>query len=212
MIEVMNFREKILSKTIVYKTLQNLVAPERMIQQTVEDYLATPPGSKILDLGCGYGAISQYFHADCNYLGIDSNESYIAEARKRFKKSNRDFIVGDISDSEVLDRGPFDLVFLTGVLHHLSSDQVRKICASSSRLVSEKGRLVAIEPVFSPDQRLSARLIVAADRGRHVRDTDGYIDLLRSGFKDVSGEVVHGRLRIPYSHVILTCKHNVLSE
>jgi hypothetical protein len=74
-------------------------------------------------------------------------------------------------------------------------------------LVGTSGRFVAIEPVFSPDQRLTARLLIASDRGRYVRDLDGYTALLSQGFKNVKGQVVHGRLRIPYSHAVLTCSN-----
>ena len=204
----MNFRERILGKTVFYKTLQNLVAPSRLAQESVTNFLMSPTKSKVLDLGCGYGSISQYFHPEIEYLGIDSNESYIAEAVRKFKGHNRDFIVGDVSDSEMLNRGPFDLVFLTGVLHHLSSTQVGNICKASSKLVSKNGRFVAIEPVFSPDQGLIARLTIAADRGRYVRDVEGYESLLSLGFGNVSSVVIHGRLRIPYSHVILTATHS----
>lgn len=203
----MNFRERLLARTIFYKTLQNMIAPTRLAQQTVTDYLMSPINSKVLDLGCGYGSISQYFGPDVNYLGIDLNESYIAEAQRQFKSPNSDFIVGDISDPEILNRGPYDLVFVTGVLHHLSSAQVINICKASSKLVAKNGRFVAIEPVFSPDQGLIARLTIAADRGRYVRDAEGYESLLSLGFKNVSSEVIHGRLRIPYSHAILTATH-----
>ena len=203
----MNLRERLLANTFVYKTLQNMIAPSGLAKQTVSDYLMTPNNSKVLDLGCGYGSISQFFGSDVNYLGIDLNEAYIAEALRRFKKTNTDFIVGDISDSEVLNRGPFDLVFVTGVLHHLSSVQVRNICNASSKLVTQNGRFVAIEPVFSPDQGIIARLIIAADRGRHVRDVEGYEAVLSLGFENVSSEVIHGRLRVPYSHVVLTATH-----
>jgi len=203
----MNLRERLLANTFVYKTSQNMIAPSRLAQQTVSDYLMTPINSKVLDLGCGYGSISQYFGPDVNYLGIDSNESYIAEAQRRYKRSNSDFIVGDISDPEILNRGPFDLVFVTGVLHHLSSAQVQNICMASSKLVAKNGRFVAIEPVFSPDQGIIARLIIASDRGRHVRDVEGYESVMSLGFKNISSEVIHGRLRIPYSHVVLTATH-----
>ena len=203
----MNLRERLLAHTFVYKTLQNLVAPSGLARQTVADYLMTPTNSKVLDLGCGYGSISQYFSPDVHYLGIDLNESYISEALRRYAGPNSDFIVGDISDSEILNRGPFDLVFVSGVLHHLSSSQISSICKASSNLVNKNGRFVAIEPVFSPEQGIIARLIIAADRGRYVRDVEGYESLLTSGFQNVKSKVIHGRLRIPYSHVILTAAH-----
>jgi hypothetical protein len=31
--------------------------------------------------------------------------------------------------------------------------------------------------------------------------------LLEHGFQNVEAQVLHGRLRIPYSHVILTCSN-----
>ena len=140
-------------------------------------------------------------------MGIDSNESYIAEARRRNSHNDAEFLVGDISDPEVRLRGPFDLILMTGVLHHLPNEHVKEVVNGSRELVAPIGRFVAIEPVFSPDQRLSTRLIIASDRGRYVRDQDGYTNLLKSGFTNVSSHIVHGRLRIPYSHIILTCQH-----
>jgi hypothetical protein len=61
-----------------------------------------------------------------------------------------------------------------------------------------------MEPVFDPDQGLTARLTIAADRGRFARDVDGYRTLLESAFTKVDASVVSGMLRIPYTHVILT--------
>jgi cyclopropane fatty-acyl-phospholipid synthase-like methyltransferase len=204
----MNIRERLLGNTFVYKTFKNLVSPPRLVAKTIEEFLQVPDGSTVLDLGCGYGDIAHFYTKRCRYVGIDSNESYIKEARRRNANSDAEFLVGDVSDSELRKRGPFDLVLMTGVLHHLPNEHVIDVVNGSKDLVSASGRFVAIEPVFSPDQRLSARLIIASDRGRFVRDKDGYLNLLRLGFDDVNGEVIHGRLRIPYSHVVLTCKHS----
>ena len=203
----MNIRERLLGNTFVYKTFKNLVSPPRLVAKTIEEFLQVPDGSTVLDLGCGYGDIAHFYTNRCRYVGIDSNESYIKEAQRRNANSGAEFLVGDVSDSELRKRGPFDLVLMTGVLHHLPNEHVIDVVNGSRDLVSASGRFVAIEPVFSPDQRLSARLIIASDRGRFVRDKDGYLNLLRLGFEDVNGEVIHGRLRIPYSHVVLTCKH-----
>lgn len=204
----MNLREKLLGNTLVYKSFKNLVAPPSRVARTINDFMKIEDGQSVLDLGCGYGDVAHFYADRCKYLGIDSNPSYINEAKRRNQSNNAEFLVGDISSPEILDRGPFDLVMMTGVLHHLPNEHVLSIADSSGKLVSESGRFVAVEPVFAPDQRLSARLIIAADRGRFVRDAEGYKTLLRTGFNNVSSEVIHGRLRIPYSHVVLTCKHS----
>ena len=204
----MNFREKILGNTVVYKSFKNLVAPPSRVAATIDDFMQIEDGQSVLDLGCGYGDVAHFYANRCRYVGIDSNASYIEEAKRRNRDNDAEFIVEDVSSEEVLNRGPFDLVMMTGVLHHLPNEYVLAIANASQSLVAPDGRFVAMEPVFSPDQRLSARLIIASDRGRFVRDKDGYINLLKSGFQNVEGQVVHGRLRIPYSHVILTCKHS----
>ena len=204
----MNTRERLLKIPFIYRTLTLMVSPASLAADTVRDFLAIPDGSRVLDLGCGYGEIAKFFVGRTNYVGIDSNAGYIDEARRRFDGTNARFIVADIGDPEVLALGPFDLVLLTGVLHHLSSELVRELAQASKALVGPMGRFVAVEPVFSPDQRLSARLVIASDRGRYVRDAEGYVSLLKSGFENVHAEVLHGRLRIPYSHVILTGKHS----
>lgn len=203
----MNLREKILSNTLVYKTFKNLVAPPERFISTIREFFDVAEGSKILDLGCGYGDIAHFYSGRSKYLGVDSNESYIKEARRRNGHNDAEFLVADVSDDEVLRRGPFDLVMMTGVLHHLPDELVSHIARASKELVSPSGRFVAMEPVFDPDQRLSARLIIASDRGRFVRDAPGYTALLNAGFSSVSVKVVHDRLRIPYSHAIITCTH-----
>ncbi len=58
--------------------------------------------------------------------------------------------------------------------------------------------------MFDPEQSLLARIAVASDRGRYVRDRDGYQNLLAEVFSDVKATTVNGLLRIPYSHVVLT--------
>lgn len=203
----MNIRERLLGQTFIYKSFKNAVSPPKKFKTTIDEFLHVQDGDSVLDLGCGYGDVAHYFADRCRYLGIDSNSSYIAEARRRNNRNNAEFIVGDVSDNEVIARGPFDLVFMMGVLHHLPNEMVSSVVENSRKLVSSSGRFVAIEPVFSPDQRLTARLIIASDRGRYVRDIDGYTNLLNKGFEKVTGKVIHGRLRIPYSHVVLTCRH-----
>ena len=204
---IMNIRERLLGNTLVYKGFKNLVSPPRLVARNVERFLQVPDGSSVLDLGCGYGDIAHFYANRCRYVGIDSNDAYIKEARRRNSKNDAIFITGDVSDEVILQHGPFDLVLLTGVLHHLPSESVQQIAKDSHRLLAQSGRMVALEPVFSPDQRLTARLIIASDRGRYVRDTDGYSALLRVGFESVQADVVHGLLRIPYSHVVLTCRN-----
>jgi SAM-dependent methyltransferase len=157
-----------------------------------------------LDLGCGFGDYAQLFAKRCVYIGIDHNASYIATARRLNTGLTAQFLVADIADSVVIENGPYDLVMLSGVLHHLEDDLIHELAIRVAPLLNSGGRFVALEPVFDPNQGLVARLLIAADRGRYVRNAPGYIACLTGGFKHISTRTVTGLLRIPYTHLVIT--------
>ncbi len=200
----MNLRERVLARPAVYRMFKRIVLPSGVLDRLVAEHYVVADGGRVLDLGCGFGDYAPLFAGRCEYLGIDHNESYISTARQMNEGSGARFIVADVADPVVADHGPFDLIMISGVLHHLPSDAVRNLASLIRPLLSSAGRFVAMEPVFDPDQRLSARLAIAADRGRFARDEEGYRSLLSESFSSVESAVVSGLLRIPYTHVILT--------
>jgi SAM-dependent methyltransferase len=201
---MMNFRERLLAHPVVYKSFKWLVLPDDVLGRLVAEHYTVADGGKVLDLGCGFGDFAPFFDTRSIYLGIDHNQAYIETARSRNANSTATFIMADVTDKVVLDHGPYDLIMMSGVLHHLPTETVRELTANVRPLLAPGGKFVAMEPVFDPDQRLSARLIIAADRGRFARDAEGYRSLFTSSFDDVSTEIVSGLLRIPYTHVIVT--------
>lgn len=200
----MTLREQLLSNPSVFRALKTLLLPRGSLERMVANYFAVEDESAVLDLGCGYGDFAHLFAGRCNYVGIDHNAGYIDVARKTNDGNGASFLVADVADPIVAEHGPYDLVMMSGVLHHLPSADVIHLSQLIAPLLSPSGRLVAIEPVFTPNQGLSARMVIAADRGRHVRDEDGYRHLLGAGFTHVQSTVVSGLLRIPYTHVVLT--------
>ena len=200
----MNFRERVLSNPTVYKTFKRVVLPGGVLERLVAEHFVVEDGGRVLDLGCGFGDYAPFYAGRCDYLGIDHNESYIDTARRMNAATSARFMVADVADPAVAEHGPFDLVMMSGVLHHLPSDAVRELASLIRPLISSTGRFVAMEPAFDPDQGLTARLTIASDRGRFVRDVEGYRTLLESAFTKVDTNVVSGMLRIPYTHVILT--------
>ena len=203
----MNFRERILSEPIVYRTFKRVVVPKGAQERLVNEHFIAPDGGKVLDLGCGFGDFAVHFAGRCDYLGIDHNESYIAKAREMNTALSARFIVADVADPVVGDSGPFDLIMMSGVLHHLPSQSIRELAQLIRDLLAPGGRFVAVEPVFDPEQGLTARLTIAADRGRHARDEDGYRSLLSNAFSSVDVSIVSGLLRIPYTHAIITSRN-----
>ena len=67
------------------------------------------------------------------------------------------------------------------------------------------GRFVTLDGCFTNDQSWIARRMLKADRGEHVREEPAYISLAKQAFSDVHSVVHHNLLRVPYTHIILTC-------
>lgn len=203
----MNIRERLLSQPAVFQAVKWLTLPRGGLEHIIADHLHVEDGSSVLDFGCGYGDYAAVIGNRCRYVGIDHNPRYIELAHAKNTGNDAVFFVADVADPVVLDHGPYDLIMMSGVLHHLSSDVVAALAPVISGLLSRGGRFVAIEPVFTADQRLSARLVIASDRGRHVRDEDGYRQLLAAQFDSVETTIVSGMLRIPYTHVVISAQN-----
>ena len=80
-------------------------------------------GSKILDLGCGYGDL-KYFLDECfdefEYIGVDLMPEFIATARQRFAHVElTHFIQMDFSAG---GWPPVDVIFASGSLNYRSND------------------------------------------------------------------------------------------
>ncbi len=213
----MTIRERLLSQTPVYKLFKNLLLPPASLRRITTEMFAADDGASVLDLGCGYGDYAPWFAGRCRYLGIDHNPGYLDTARRRNAHLGHgelapEFICADVSDPVVAQRGPYDLVFLGGVLHHLDDDQVRTLASQVAPLLTGRGRFVALEPVFDPDQRLTARLLIASDRGRHVRDGAGYAALVAGALPQVRCEVHRDLLRVPYSHLLMEARPAVAAD
>lgn len=80
-----------------------------------------PEGSKVLDIGCGYGALANSLSSVPNITlyGIDIDQKNVEKARKLFPKSNLVFQQGDVYKD--LEDKHFDVVILSNVLEHLEN-------------------------------------------------------------------------------------------
>ena len=200
----MNFRERLHARPAVYRAFKRLVLPKGVLESLVATHFVIPEGGRVLDLGCGFGDYAPFFAHRGHYVGIDHNASYIETARTLNGGGDATFIVADVVDPVVAEYGPYDLVMISGVLHHLPSDAILTLAGNVCSLLSPAGKFVALEAVFEPEQSLLARLAVASDRGRYVRDQEGYERLLGKVFSHVDSSTVNGMLRIPYSHVVIS--------
>ena len=76
-------------------------------------------GSKVLEVGCGTGMFTEWFaQTGANILAVDLSGDLLAKARDRNLPSHQ-VTFQEIPFEECEERGPFDAVIGSSVLHHL---------------------------------------------------------------------------------------------
>ena len=66
--------------------------------------------------------------------------------------------------------------------------------------------LVTLDGCYRDGQSPFARLLLRRDRGRRVRDREGYVQLAEGLFGSVEAHLREDLLNVPYTHLILQCR------
>ena len=123
----------------------------------VFELLAPQPGERVLDLGCGDGALTEKLvAAGCRVIAIDSSAEQIGAARARGLDARR-------GRAETLPfKAEFDAVFSNAVLHWIPD--AGAVIASVHRALKPGGRFVAEFGGAGCMQTVRLALIDAANR------------------------------------------------
>jgi SAM-dependent methyltransferase len=194
----------ILSAAVVYDLFQSLVGADSLRRTIARDYLLDGPHRRILDVGCGTAEILRFLPDDVEYVGFDASPDYIESAKKRFGRRGT-FFAKLVTDADLGNLGQFDLVIAMSVLHHLSDAEADHVFGLGARALTDEGRMFSNDPTFVPGQSQIARAVIKRDRGRNVRSPEGYRALAEPRFAQVTVDVRHDLLHIPYSHALMTC-------
>ena len=100
----------------------------------------------ILDVGCGDGTTATFMTSlfpGCKITGIDISAESILIARER-NIAGAEFSVYD-GFSFPFAEGVFDLVFIAGVLHHVTPDVQEKIILETYKVLRSGGRIYVFE-------------------------------------------------------------------
>ena len=116
-----------------------------------------------LDIGCGSGHFSVL--TEGKYLGIDLNEKYINDARKKY--ADKKFICADVSEV-YKEKNKFDNVLLVDILHHL--DDKKSIQLLKSLLNISNKKIINFEPISYKNPNPIDKLWIQMDRGEYIRD------------------------------------------
>ncbi|MEM9678795.1 MAG: class I SAM-dependent methyltransferase, partial [Bacteroidota bacterium] len=184
-----NIAHFFLKNPMLYWTYQGLVGGHKARRWFIEKDVKPQANQKLLDIGCGPGNIIKYL-PKVEYLGVDVDEKYIEAAKRRYGDKG-DFICTKIEDFDVPDPGTFDIVFASGILHHLDDGQAKAFFEVASKALKPRGRLVTIDGCFIERQHPISKFLLNSDRGEHIRTMPAYEALAKTSFNTIESELKH---------------------
>lgn len=162
------------------------------------------PGARVLDVGCGNGAVSvEIAKLGCSIVGIDMSESGIQIARQICPSARFEALPADDNLLRNLGEKPFDIVFSLEVVEHLYNP--RSFIAGCFNATRGGGKFVCSTPYHGYTKNLMISLINGWDKhhnpnyeGEHIkffsRRTLSHL-LEEAGFRDLQ---FRGAGRAPY--------------
>jgi SAM-dependent methyltransferase len=143
---------------------------------------------RVLDVGCGPGTNAPHFAAS-DYLGIDLNPQYIADAGRRYGAlgSRVRFQAQDAVKFVAPPDARFDFVLVNSFLHHVDDNTARSILENLSRLLSPDGHVHILELTL-PASLSIPRFLARADRGKFPRPIENWHRIFAEFFEPVEFE------------------------
>lgn len=175
----MSLAHRLMENSLAYRLWQAPFA-ERKLAPVLPDIRKA---RRVLDVGCGPGTSTRHFaHAD--YLGIDLNERYVDDARRRY---GREFVAADVTTYTVEPAERFDFILVNSLLHHIDTAPVRRLLSSLSGLLTDDGHIHVLDLVLPPE-RSAARALALWDRGDFPRPMAEWRALFEQSFETVTFE------------------------
>lgn len=195
--------KNILAAPWVYDLAQHLIRGTTFAPEFVSRHIKAKPGDRVLDIGCGTGAMLNHLPR-VEYVGFDMSEAYIKACRKRFGDRGI-FYQCEVTPDTVADYGKFDIVLAVGVVHHLDDAQAKNMFTIASRALSSGGRLITLDGCYTMPQSALERRLLDNDRGEFVRTETAYRAIAEGIFPKVTTTIRHDMFRIPYTIIVMEC-------
>jgi cyclopropane fatty-acyl-phospholipid synthase-like methyltransferase len=194
---------QLLALPFVYDLTQVLIRGEGYATRFVKRFVKPKPGDRILDIGCGTGAMLPHL-IGTDYVGFDMSRRYIDACRRRY--GNRgSFHCERLTATTAKDFGQFNIVLAVGVVHHLDDADAARLFQLARDSLVKGGKLVTLDGVFQIDQPWGVRWLLQNDRGKYVRTAEEYLRLARAEFGKTEEFMVDDLFRIPYSLLVMNC-------
>ncbi|MEC7565128.1 MAG: class I SAM-dependent methyltransferase [Planctomycetota bacterium] len=180
------FRD-ILALPWVYRTWQAPFAKGKMKPVLASNDLTGV--QRVLDVGCGPGTNAPFF-LENQYLGLDINPRYIANADRRFSRAFTkcgQFKVQDVCQYHPPADEQYDFILLNSFLHHIDDDNTDAILTRLHDILDPQGHIHILDLVL-PDRFSVARTLAKADRGDYARPLTRWQEIFSSHFEPVKTE------------------------
>lgn len=192
-----------INNPIIYQAIQKLMSGnsfrEKFLKENVKD-----KNLKILEVGCGSAEILKYIPVN-EYYGYDIDPRSIQAAKQNHPYENCYFFNKKLEKKDISKLPNFDLILLFGILHHLNDTQAKKILDLCRKKMKKDAKLLILDPIFTSNQNIFARLLIKSDRGLNVRKEDEYLNLFKKNFKNVKSKITN-QFFVPYTWFTTICK------
>jgi SAM-dependent methyltransferase len=199
---------KLLEFSLAYQTFGALIN-RRDPSLFARDHLRAREGDRLLDIGCGPADVVALL-PQVEYVGFDANPQYIETAKRNYGDRG-EFYCKRVSEESLSTHANFDIVLASGLLHHLDDEEGEQLFRIALAALRPGGRFVTLDGCYVDDQSPIARFLISRDRGRFVRDQQGYLGIATKVFSNIRPFVRHDLLRIPYTHLIMECVKDPLT-
>ncbi len=135
--------------TRFYDLVLARVLDEERHKRALVEQAAIAPGHMVLDLGCGTGTLTAMVksaHPEAQVTGLDLDPETLAIARRKASSAGLalSFVQGSATDPP-LERGTFDRMLTSLMLHHLEREQKQRALAGAHSLLKPGGQLHVLD-------------------------------------------------------------------
>ncbi|HYR90736.1 MAG TPA: class I SAM-dependent methyltransferase [Terriglobia bacterium] len=170
---LLSFYQRILGHPVVFNRIRPLFVGG--VDWTVlYKELDAGTDAVVLDVGCGTGIAHQYLRGFREYHGFDTDPIAIDRARKNTAGPNIDYQCRLLEEDDLRRIQPTKIL-LSGLLHHLPNAEVLELLRMCGEAPTVE-RIATADTVYIPREHVS-NLLAFFDRGRYVRNTEGFLAL-----------------------------------
>lgn len=146
----------------LYDSLARLVFGDRLMRAQTAFLHRIKPGSRVLILGGGTGAIVSellVLQPDCHITFVDASQAMLKRARRRLRESSDiEYIHG--TENSIPDRHPFDVVITAFYLDMFTDDQLSAIIPHIGRNLTKPALWLVAD--FCSKDTLWKRIVLSA--------------------------------------------------